>query len=108
VCGFRRQGGGIAKESIENNGTKKAQKKNGFSSYEVRIPSPSRGEEKLHHGKRRHQQAKDDAMKNTGGAFWKNPCHILIAINGKQGQNNAKAKKVDEDNKKNHQKGKLV
>jgi hypothetical protein len=32
----------------------------------------------------------------------------LIAINGKQGQNNAKAKKVYEDNKKNHQKGKLV
>jgi hypothetical protein len=38
---------------------------------------------------------------------WKNPCHILIALIGKQGQNNAKAKKVDEDNKKNHQKGKL-
>jgi len=27
----------------------------------------------------------------------------LIALIGKQGQNNAKAKKVDEDNKKNHQ-----
>ena len=108
MCGFRRQGRGIAKESIENNGTKKAQKKDGFSANEVRVPSPCRSKEKLHHGKRRHQQAKYDAMKNTRRAFWKNPCNILIAINGKQGQNNAKAKKVDEDNKKNHQKGKLV
>jgi hypothetical protein len=47
-------------------------------------------------------------MKNSGSTLWKYPGYILVAINGKQGQNNAKAKKVDEDNKKNHQKGKLV
>ena len=55
-----RQVGGVAEQGVEDDAAGQADEQDGPPADAVGEPAPDRGEEELHGGERRHQQADDD------------------------------------------------